>query len=139
MNPRGGVASEGRVTSDGAAAPDSLTAVVDANGSLLPGASESVVAWWSFTKTLVAACVLLLAEQRRLSLDDRLDDLPCSPPCGLPRSPSRSCSRSFSYTLRQLLQHRAATPRWRCIACSTARCFRPLPGPRCSTCIRSAA
>ena len=107
MTPGGDVPPGERVTSEVAATADCRTAVVDATGSLLPGASGSVVAWWSFSKTLVAACVLLLAERGRLSLDDCLDGLPCDPSRSLPGGLPRGFSRGCSFTLRQLLQHRA--------------------------------
>ena len=45
------------------------------------------VPWWSFTKTLLAAAALALVRDGRLALDDRIG--------------------GQSYTLRQLLQHRA--------------------------------
>ena len=64
-----------------------LAAVVDADGLLHPASCGAVVPWWSFTKTLIAACVLLLSERRLIALDTPLDGLPCTP--------------------RQLLQHRA--------------------------------
>ncbi len=63
------------------------TAAVDARGNLAGGASMVPVPWWSFTKTLIAACALRLAEQDRLALDEPLAGLP--------------------YTPRELLQHRA--------------------------------
>jgi len=63
------------------------SAVVDAEGNVKDGASRAVVPWWSFTKTLIAACALRLVEDGRLALDAPLADRP--------------------YTLRMLLQHRA--------------------------------
>ncbi len=45
--------------------------------------------WWSFSKTVIAACALRLAREGVLELDE-----PCSGP----------------WTLRQLLQHRAGVP-----------------------------
>ena len=65
----------------------SCVAVVDAQAGPAAGASTAVAPWWSFTKTLIAAAALRLAEQGRLTLDEPL--------CGRP------------YTLRQLLQNRA--------------------------------
>jgi CubicO group peptidase (beta-lactamase class C family) len=62
-------------------------AFVDACGELASGASSAVVPWWSFTKTLIAVCVLRLAESGRLALDERVLDHPFTP--------------------RELLQHRA--------------------------------
>jgi D-alanyl-D-alanine carboxypeptidase len=70
--------------------PDCLVAVVEEDGTLLDSFSDAPVAWWSFTKTLLAAAVLLLAERRRLALDAPL--------------------RHFPFTPRQLLQHRAGLP-----------------------------
>jgi D-alanyl-D-alanine carboxypeptidase len=64
----------------------SCVAVVDAQGSPERDASTAIVPWWSFTKTLIAAAALRLAEQGRLALDQPSSGLPC--------------------TLRQLLQHR---------------------------------
>jgi CubicO group peptidase (beta-lactamase class C family) len=62
-------------------------AVVGAQGNLEAKASDAVVPWWSFTKTLIAVAALRLAEQGALALDERLGGRP--------------------YTPRQLLQHRA--------------------------------
>lgn len=62
-------------------------ALVDADGRLQEAGPATPVPWWSFTKTLIAAAVLRLAEQRRLVLDTALEGLP--------------------YTPRQVLQHRA--------------------------------
>ncbi len=56
------------------------TAVADRGG-------ETVVPWWSFTKTVIAAAALCLVRDGRLALDAPLDGRP--------------------FTLRQLLQHRA--------------------------------
>ncbi|MCO6418115.1 beta-lactamase family protein [Siccirubricoccus sp. KC 17139] len=67
--------------------PECFSATVDAEGRLAADASAAVVPWWSFSKTLIAACALRLAEQGRLSLDGILDEGP--------------------YSLRDLLQHRA--------------------------------
>ena len=65
----------------------SQIAIVDRNGRPEGDFSTAVVPWWSFTKALIAASALRLAEQGRLALDEPLSGLP--------------------YTLRQLLQHRA--------------------------------
>jgi len=54
------------------------------------GAASAVFPWWSFTKTVLAICALRLVEQGRLDLDAPL--------------------HGKSYTLRQLLQHRAGVP-----------------------------
>jgi D-alanyl-D-alanine carboxypeptidase len=63
-----------------------LSAVLDGRGQPGVGGAK-VVPWWSFTKTLIAACVLRLAEEDRVKLDEPLAGRP--------------------YTPRQLLQHRA--------------------------------
>lgn len=64
-----------------------LCAAADARGRLRPDSSMAVVPWWSFTKTLIAACALRLVEDGRLALDAPL--------------------ATGRFTLRQLLQHRA--------------------------------
>ncbi|MFO1047424.1 MAG: serine hydrolase domain-containing protein [Geminicoccaceae bacterium] len=64
-----------------------ICATVAAHARLLPDSSMAVVPWWSFTKTLIAACALRLVEDGRLALDSPL--------------------ATVSYTLRHLLQHRA--------------------------------
>ena len=56
------------------------------------GAESSVFPWWSFTKTVLAICALRLVEQGRLDLDAPLHER--------------------SYTLRQLMQHRAGVPNY---------------------------
>ncbi len=66
---------------------ESYSAVVGADGKPEAGASAAIVPWWSFTKTLIAACALRLAQEDRLALDRPLAPAP--------------------YTLRELLQHRA--------------------------------
>lgn len=53
----------------------------------LVAADDTVVPWWSFTKTIIAACALTLVRDGRLQLDAIADGRPV--------------------TLRQLLQHRA--------------------------------
>ncbi|WGF86379.1 serine hydrolase domain-containing protein [Marinivivus vitaminiproducens] len=63
------------------------SALVRPDGALEPGASAACVPWWSFTKTLIAACVLRLAEQGRVALDAPL--------------------AGRAYTVRQVLRHRA--------------------------------
>ena len=63
------------------------SAVVDGAGRVRDGSSTAIVPWWSFTKTLIAACALRLVEEGRLRLD--------TPVAGQ------------TYTLRALLQHRA--------------------------------
>ncbi|MGE5475928.1 MAG: serine hydrolase domain-containing protein [Bacteroidales bacterium] len=67
--------------------PPAHAALVEADGSLRPDSSRATVPWWSFTKTLIAACALRLAEDGRLELDKLREGAP--------------------YTLRMLLQHRA--------------------------------
>ncbi len=64
-----------------------LLGLVDPDGNLDPSSSPAVVPWWSFTKTLIAACILRLAERGSIALDARLHGKP--------------------FTTRQLLQHRA--------------------------------
>ncbi len=64
------------------------SAWIAADGSVgVAGAASSLFPWWSFTKTVLAICVLRLVEEGRLELDARRPGKP--------------------YTLRQLLQHRA--------------------------------
>ncbi len=65
-------------------------ASVDATGALESGASDALVPWWSFSKTLIAALALCLAEQGRLDLDAVMAGKP--------------------YTARQLLQNRSGVP-----------------------------
>ena len=66
---------------------DIAVAIVEAGRIVRNDDAETVVPWWSFTKTLIAAAALALARDGAL----RLDDL----------SPGRP------YSLRLLLQHRA--------------------------------
>jgi D-alanyl-D-alanine carboxypeptidase len=54
--------------------------------------SSSLFPWWSFTKTVIAICALRLVEQGHLELDALRPDR--------------------TYTLRQLLQHRAGVPNY---------------------------
>ena len=87
-------------------------AVVDARGHLVGGSSVAIVPWWSFTKTLIAACALRLGERRQLDLDSRLWNMP--------------------YTLRQLLQHRAGVGNYGDLAeyhAAVARRESPWPVP----------
>lgn len=65
----------------------SYVAVIDGQGRQAGDCSTALVPWWSFTKTLVAACALRLVDQGRLALNVPLSGLP--------------------YTPHQLLQHRA--------------------------------
>ena len=62
-------------------------AVVEGGALVEDRGAETVVPWWSYTKTVNAAAALALVRDGRLTLDDPL--------------PARA------YTLRQLLQHRA--------------------------------
>ncbi|EHJ48201.1 beta-lactamase [Solidesulfovibrio carbinoliphilus subsp. oakridgensis] len=62
-------------------------ALVEATGDLRPGAATAVVPWWSFTKPLIAACLLRLAGKGQLDIEARLD--------------------AYPFTVRDLLQHRA--------------------------------
>jgi D-alanyl-D-alanine carboxypeptidase len=64
-----------------------LTARSDSLEGPAGRAQQSVVPWWSFTKTALATAALRLVAQERLGLDDPFNGRP--------------------YTLRQLLQHRA--------------------------------
>jgi CubicO group peptidase (beta-lactamase class C family) len=58
------------------------------DGAYVAGERDEVdVPWWSFTKTVLAAAALVLVRDGKLALDERLPDR--------------------TYTLRQLLQHRA--------------------------------
>ena len=43
------------------------------------GAASALFPWWSFTKTVLAVCVLKLWEQGRLDLDERLHGRPFTP------------------------------------------------------------
>jgi len=61
---------------------------IDRTGlSTVSGDPAAVFPWWSFTKTVIAACALRLAEDGLLDLDAPLPDQP--------------------YSMGQLLQHRA--------------------------------
>jgi len=64
-----------------------LSAIVNSKGELSTESSNGIVPWWSFTKTLLAYCSLKLVEKAKLDLDSPIENK--------------------SYTLRQLLQHRA--------------------------------
>jgi D-alanyl-D-alanine carboxypeptidase len=61
-------------------------AIARENGPI-DGTSEALFPWWSITKSVLAAAILRLADQGRLSLDDFYKHHP--------------------YTIRQLLQHTA--------------------------------
>ena len=64
-----------------------IAAVVGADGEILEHGTDIDVPWWSFSKTVIAAAALRLAEARRIDLDATL--------------------AGQAYTLRHLLQHRA--------------------------------
>jgi CubicO group peptidase (beta-lactamase class C family) len=61
-------------------------------GDSIVADDEAPVPWWSFTKTVLAAAVLVLVARDRLRLDDKVG--------------------SWPFTLRQLLQHRAGVPNY---------------------------
>ena len=65
-------------------------ALIDACGRTTVSGHLSAVPWWSFTKTVLAAAALRLAEQGLLSLHDKVAGEP--------------------YTLAQLLRHEAGLP-----------------------------
>jgi D-alanyl-D-alanine carboxypeptidase len=68
-------------------APDNLPHAITRGSGPIEGCSDALLPWWSITKPVLAAAVLRLADQRRISLDDRYDKYP--------------------FTIRQLLQHTA--------------------------------
>lgn len=61
--------------------------LLGADGNPLEKSDAAIVPWWSFTKTLIAVCALILARRKRLELDETLPGM--------------------RFTLRQLLQHTA--------------------------------
>lgn len=67
-----------------------LTARIDADRGPDKSSDRGRVPWWSFTKTALATAALQLVDRGDLDLDDRIEN--------------------SSYTLRQLLQHRAGIP-----------------------------
>jgi D-alanyl-D-alanine carboxypeptidase len=67
-----------------------LTARIDSDGGSESFANRIRVPWWSFTKTALATAALQLVARGLRSLDDRIE--------------------GRSYSLRQLLQHRAGVP-----------------------------
>jgi CubicO group peptidase (beta-lactamase class C family) len=73
-----------------------FTASLDANGGPEIHAHRTLLPWWSFTKTALAAAALKLVAQRYCRLDQRIGHHP--------------------YTLRQLLQHRAGVPNYGALA-----------------------
>lgn len=64
--------------------------IVSDEPPLTSGAASALFPWWSFTKTVLAVCVLRLWEQGRLDLHERLPGRP--------------------FTLHHLLQNRAGVP-----------------------------
>lgn len=67
------------------------SASIAADGTLrTDGDPHAIFPWWSFSKTVIAACALRLAEDGRLALDEPLPDWP--------------------FTLAQLLQNTAGVP-----------------------------
>jgi CubicO group peptidase (beta-lactamase class C family) len=67
-----------------------LYAISDGETIVNERGDATIVPWWSFTKTVIAAAVLTLVRDGRLSLYSPVDGKP--------------------FTLRQLLQHRAGLP-----------------------------
>jgi len=65
-------------------------ALIDKNGQPLTEESDHLFPYWSFTKALLATAILRLVDQGRLKLD--------------------AATPGETYTLRQLLQHRAGLP-----------------------------
>jgi D-alanyl-D-alanine carboxypeptidase len=69
------------------------SALVQADGTVsVRGTATARFPWWSFTKTVLAICALRLVEERLLDLD--------------------TLRPGKSFTLRQLLQHRAGVPEY---------------------------
>jgi D-alanyl-D-alanine carboxypeptidase len=68
-------------------APNDLPHAIARGSRPTEGESDALFPWWSITKSVLAAAVLRLADQGRLSLDASYDRRP--------------------YTIRQLLQHTA--------------------------------
>ncbi len=64
-----------------------LTVRIDEDSQFDLVESQPLVPWWSFTKTVLAVCALLLVSESKLSLDNQI--------------------QGRTFTLRQLLQHRA--------------------------------
>ena len=64
-----------------------LSSLISNGQPQLPGQSDLMVPWWSFTKTVLAATALTLVRDRLINLDEPLLDQP--------------------FTLRQLLRHEA--------------------------------
>ncbi len=82
-----------------------LVATVGSDGTAMHGGAGAIVPWWSFGKTLLAACVLRLAETGRVALDE-----PPSIPVGVsqPGRHGRGANGPTPpWTVRQLLQHTA--------------------------------
>lgn len=66
--------------------------IVEDGAVATSGAAEAIFPWWSFTKTVIAVAALRLVEQGRLDLD--------------------ALRPGKSYSLRQLLNHRAGVPNY---------------------------
>jgi CubicO group peptidase (beta-lactamase class C family) len=82
-----------------------LVATVGADGTVVHGGASAIVPWWSFGKTLLAACVLRLAEAGRVALDE-----PPSILVGVPEPGGHGRGGNGPtppWTVRQLLQHTA--------------------------------
>ncbi len=82
-----------------------LVAAVDRDGAVMHGSASAIVPWWSVGKTLLAACVLRLAQAGRIALDE-----PPPIPVGVLEPGGRGRGESGPappWTVRQLLQHAA--------------------------------
>jgi D-alanyl-D-alanine carboxypeptidase len=66
-----------------------VTGIITAEATENPE-PQSLVPWWSFSKTVLAAAALVLVDRRRLDLDAPIGGAP--------------------YTLRHLLQHTSGLP-----------------------------
>ncbi len=82
-----------------------LIASVGPDGAVARGSAVATVPWWSFGKTLLAACVLRLAEAGRVKLDQP-PALPDHTAAWL-RNGLPAGSPGLPWTVRQLLQHTA--------------------------------
>lgn len=75
---------------------ETLLAIVDSGTLVANRGSDSVVPWWSFTKLVIAAAALCLVRDRKVALDELLEERP--------------------FTLRQLPQHQAGVAEYGAIA-----------------------
>jgi D-alanyl-D-alanine carboxypeptidase len=73
-------------------AQNNLPHAISRGSDAAEGESDALFPWWSITKSVLAAAVLRLADQGRLSLDDFY--------------------KRRRYTIRQLLQHTAGLPNY---------------------------